>query len=218
VFELIFSYTTAFNVVPVFLKAHTFFLMIDFCAKNGMFELILPQLKAIDLLAAHYQFSNEDHKKLQEKAIASLQSSAKSTEELNALYKILLNYIKAIKDPSTVVDKVVLLYQLSVELFSVSQYNELKELEAYKVLKSACEPMYELVEIFAHKELADFDCWVKKSKALLTEKKMLAEQLRKKLGMLLLCELNSEEKTTYKDIAKAIDVTANNNNRTQRQI
>jgi len=180
--------------------------MIDFCAKNKILELILPQLKAIDLLTTHYHFSNEDHKKLQEKAIISLQNSAKSIEELNVLYKILLNYIKTINDPSTVSDKVILLYQLSVELFSVSQYNHLMELEAYKFLKSTCQQMYELVEIFAHKGLADFDSWIKKSETLVTEKKMSPEQLRKKLGMLLLCELKSEEKTTYKDVAKAIDV------------
>eukprot|EP00826_Nyctotherus_ovalis_P014017 TRINITY_DN13867_c0_g4_i1.p1 TRINITY_DN13867_c0_g4~~TRINITY_DN13867_c0_g4_i1.p1 ORF type:complete len:184 (-),score=80.91 TRINITY_DN13867_c0_g4_i1:205-756(-) len=182
-----------------------------------MLELILPQLRAIDLIADRYQFNDQDRIQLHEIAISSLQAAAKTTNEFIALYKILLDYVRAVKEVAVVPERVVLLYQLGLELFGVMQYNRLVELKVYEVLKKSSEPMYELVEIFAHKGLPEFDAWAKKSSAFIEERKMSKEQLRKKLGMLLLCELRFEEKITYKDVARAIDVTQKLTTRTRVQ-
>ena len=198
-----------FNIVPDFLKPQIFYEMIQFCEEKKMLEFILPQLDAIDLIADKYKFSDEDRNMIFESAICSLKKSVDSSKELNTLYRILLKRVKDTENLSTIPDKVILLYQLSIQLYSVSQYNSLLEMKAYSVLKTASPQMEELVQIFAMKGLKEYYEWEKKSEEFIKERNMSKDQLRKKLSMMLLCEMhigNTEGKITYKDIRGAINV------------
>lgn len=199
--------TTEFNVIPNAIKPEIFIMLIEFCAKNNMLPAIMPQIETIYAFAEKYNFTDFYREKIFEAAINALQNAKPTHKILQSLYKILLDYIRKSKNLSFSLTKT--LYQLSIQLFEVSQYNELLALPAYKKLNEISPQLHDLLDIFAYKGLAEFDTFAAKNADFLKEAKLQKEEIRKKLAMLLLCEMysgNVEGRLTYKDISKAINL------------
>ena len=101
-----------------------------------MLLLITPQLEAIENIGDRYNFSEEDKIMLYNKAINVLKNSEHTHKLLSVLHKVLHDYVKKCEKPEGIQDQVRLLYLLSVQLYSVYQYNQLIELKAYQALKN----------------------------------------------------------------------------------
>ena len=128
------SLTSTFNIVPNFVKPAVLGIAMRFCSEHGMLPLISAQLEAIELIAERYKFSEADKLAFYNQAINILTKAEPTSQMSNILYKLLLQYVKLYEKESN--ENIKLLYTLAVQLYSVSQYNQLVELNAYQVLKN----------------------------------------------------------------------------------
>lgn len=182
---------------------------------NGLFEMLRPQLAKLDTWVKEWEVDEEDQRKL----FCMVADVAEEASEDEQGYSYILKALKTFdpkEDPSEVSSteaQTLSLRALKMALLSTTHYDfhDLTSLPTVQALSDSHPIWSELLEIFAEKELEDYNDFRDEHEGWIEEQDLDNSKLHRKMRLLTMASLaastNSRE-LEYKRIAKALQIPA----------
>ncbi|KAF9935228.1 hypothetical protein FBU30_006313 [Linnemannia zychae] len=200
-----------FNTLPANspLRLSVFTAIVDLAVASDDMDLVLPQLQYVPSWISEWGVGPDAERTLLLTLSDRLKESGNQYQSLEFLLKYLTSFngtseLNAQKANATraIVE--------SIALPEVLNFENLLKIEAIQNLKS--EKVYELLSVFMNGNVQDYRALIAKNSGLIKELGLDEEETLRKIRLLSLASLGSENLTrelSYQEIAKALEVNEN---------
>ncbi|KAI0483105.1 hypothetical protein GGR56DRAFT_663707 [Xylariaceae sp. FL0804] len=203
--------TTIFNMLKRDneLRYNVFMAILRFIRMNSMFDTIKPYLPQLEAWVKEWETDEEDQRQLFE----SVAEAARDAGEDETSYQFVLKALRTFDESETKSEEAqrISLRAIKTALLSPTHndFSDLLVIPAVQALSDTHPVYYELLTIFAEKDLEDFNQFKEEHEGFVEKEKLDGEQMITKMRLLTFASLAARSKTReipYDDIAKGLQI------------
>lgn len=190
-------------------RYHVYMAIVKFVKQHGMYEYLKKYRKKLELWVRQWEIDEEDERKLYEE-IAEVALESGDSEDY---YQWILKAIRTLEDDDVKSEEAqrLSLRALKSALMSPTHYSftDLMVLPAVQALADSHPVYFELLEIFAEKDLEDYNDFNEEHDGFIEKEKLDTDKLHYKMRLLTFASLaasNTSREVPYKNISKALQI------------
>ncbi|KAI0140801.1 hypothetical protein BJ166DRAFT_598011 [Pestalotiopsis sp. NC0098] len=192
-------------------RYHVFLAIVKFTVNNGMFEQLKKYLPKLDTWVQQWDVDEEDERKLYELiASGATQAGAEKTS-----YEYLLKAVRTFDDEDNKTEEAQQLTLRAVKAALLSathfDFSDLLGISAVSSLQESQSAWYDLLMIFAEKDLEDYKQFLEEHSGFLEKEGLDGDKLERKIRLLTFASLAAAESKTreipYAKISEALSIS-----------
>ncbi|ORY62338.1 uncharacterized protein BCR38DRAFT_486601 [Pseudomassariella vexata] len=203
--------TNIFNMLPPDneIRYHVFSAIVRFVKHHGLFDYMKRYLPKLDQWVEEWDIDEEDQRKMFEE-IAEV---AKDAGDEEASYDYVLKAVRTFAEEDIKSEEAQRLSLRAIKTAITSpthfDFQDLMSIPAISALSDSNHVYFELLEIFAEKDLEDYNDFNEEHEGFLEKEHLDADKLYRKMRLLTFASLaasTSSREIPYKNIAKALQI------------